>query len=101
MNRVCSSVQKCVLPLGLFVCLFLLGRCVYKLHYSKVQETREKRTHIHTGTAQCSESPIFRNLNIPKNSPPGKILKYSKWHKTLKAFRLLSRAETLTGLSRI
>src|SRR4029434_8712565 len=30
-------------------------------------------------TAQCSESPIFRNLNIPKNS----------------------REETLTGLSRI
>src|SRR4029434_10259840 len=52
-------------------------------------------------TAQCSESPIFRNLNIPKNSPPGKILKYFKWHKTLKAFRLHSRAETLTGLSRI
>ena len=34
------------------------------------------------GTAQCSESPIFRNLNIPKNGPPGEILKYLKWHKT-------------------
>src|SRR4029434_8956104 len=52
-------------------------------------------------TAQCSESPIFRNLNIPKNSPPGKILKYFKWHKTHTAFRLHSRAETLNGLSRI
>src|SRR4029434_6817676 len=101
MNRVCSSVQKCVLPLGLFVCLCLLGRCVYKLHYSKVQETREKRTHIHTGTAQCSESPIFQNLYIPKNSPPGKKFKYFKWHKTHTAFSLRSAAETLTGLSRI
>src|SRR4029434_6899132 len=55
MNRVCSSVQKCVLPLGLFVCLFvclfLPGRCVYKLHYSKVKDKRrEKRMHIHTHT---------------------------------------------------
>src|SRR4029434_10053514 len=33
----------------LFVCLFLLGRRVYKLHYSKVKDKRrEKRTHIHT-----------------------------------------------------
>src|SRR4029434_6366802 len=52
------------------------------------------------GTAQCFESPIFRNLNIPKNSPPGKILKHFKWHKTHTAFRLHSRAETLTALSR-
>src|SRR4029434_2626943 len=55
MNRVCSSVQKCVLPLGLFVCLFvclfLPGRCVYKLHYSNVKDQRqEKRMHIHTHT---------------------------------------------------
>src|SRR4029434_5642862 len=55
MNRVCSSVQKCVLPLGLFVCFFLSfflpGRCVYKLHYSKVKDKRrEKRMHIHTYT---------------------------------------------------
>src|SRR4029434_5666021 len=56
---------------------------------------------LFTGTAQCSESPIFRNLNIPKNSPPGEILKYFKWHKTHTVFSLRSGAETLTGLSRI
>src|SRR4029434_5423532 len=50
-------------------------------------------------TAQCSESPIFRNVNIPKNSPPGKILKYFKWHKTHTAFRrpIFSEEITLTS----
>src|SRR4029434_2895897 len=54
MNRVCSSVQKCVLPLGLFVCLFvclfLPGRCVYKLHYSKLKDKKAREMHAHSHT---------------------------------------------------
>src|SRR4029434_262333 len=67
MNRVCSSVQKCVLPLGLFVCLFLLGRCVYKLHYSKVKK-RERNARTFTREwpsvpkARYSEISIFRKI---------------------------------------
>src|SRR4029434_8184389 len=67
MNRVCSSVQKCVLPLGLFVCLFLLGRCVYKLHYSKVKkQERNARTFTRgrpsVPKARYSEISIFRKI---------------------------------------
>src|SRR4029434_869909 len=67
MNRVCSSVQKCVLPLGLFVCLFLLGRCVYKLHYSKVKkQERNARTFTRgrpsVPKARYSEISIFRKM---------------------------------------
>src|SRR4029434_1223912 len=53
MNRVCSSVQKCVFPLVLSIALFVCfcWANVFKLHYSKVKDKRrEKRMHIHTHT---------------------------------------------------
>src|SRR4029434_7510321 len=72
MNRVCSSVQKCVLPLGLFVCLFLLGRCVYKLHYSKAKkQERNARTFTRgrpsVPKAIYAEISIFRTIVLMAN----------------------------------
>src|SRR4029434_8974947 len=63
MNRVCSSSRNACCLLGcLFVCLFLPGRCVYKLHYSKVKHKGERNARTFTPTARQKISDAFRLL---------------------------------------